>query len=341
MTLDEKKCKACGMTKPISDFYFKKDRQSYSNSCKRCVIDGVRIPKSDTHKKCKHCGEVKPFTEFQKAGGGKWLQPYCKPCDSARKKVWAKENEDVVKNNSKEYYNDNKDFILKKEKAKREADPQAWRDKGKRWRNANVELKKKRDREYNAKNKEALSIKRMERYYKNHELNLIKQRQNRSNRTPEQIALKKEYDREYKKKNRDKYREWRELNKEAIREQKRIWGNKKAATDIQYRLKRNLRTRIRCALKPSNAYKVDKSENLLGCTIEFYKSYLADLFTIGMNWDKFMEGKIEIDHIKPCKLFDLTKEEEQRACFNYKNTQPLWVEDNLIKGSKYKEEMYV
>ena len=56
--------------------------------------------------------------------------------------------------------------------------------------------------------------------------------------------------------------------------------------------------------------------------------------TDGMTWDRFMKGEIQIDHIKPCAEFDLTKEEEQRICFHYKNLQPLWELDNLKKGTK-------
>jgi hypothetical protein len=52
-----------------------------------------------------------------------------------------------------------------------------------------------------------------------------------------------------------------------------------------------------------------------------------------MNWDSY--GKWEIDHIKPCCLFDLTKIRQQKECFNYKNLQPLWKEDNLKKGATW------
>lgn len=51
-----------------------------------------------------------------------------------------------------------------------------------------------------------------------------------------------------------------------------------------------------------------------------------------------MATEIEIDHIKPCKLFDLTKEEEQRECFHYTNCQPLWWYDNNKKGATYQEQ---
>ena len=51
-----------------------------------------------------------------------------------------------------------------------------------------------------------------------------------------------------------------------------------------------------------------------------------------------MATEIEIDHIKPCKLFDLTKEEEQRECFHYTNCQPLWWYDNNKKVATYQEQ---
>jgi hypothetical protein len=36
----------------------------------------------------------------------------------------------------------------------------------------------------------------------------------------------------------------------------------------------------------------------------------------------------------PCCAFDLSKEDQQLICFNWKNIRPLWGIDNIIKGSK-------
>lgn len=333
---ETKTCNVCNKEKPLSDFYFRKERNAYRNNCKKCKpLNNRKSVSERISKVCKHCGADKALSEYNFAGKGKWPQPYCKICDSERKKKWTRENDNVLRVKRKEYYNQNKEQILRKEKEKRDADPQAWRDKSKKWREVNPEAKKKRDDEYRLKNRDRINKYRISLYFKNHKENLEKRRQKRLNRTPEEVEAKKKYDREYKKNNPEKFRQYRIDNIEKIREQKRNWGNKKAATCVQYRLKRNLRTRIRCALKPSNAYKVDKSENLLGCTISFYKEYLESLFTDGMNWDKFMSGEIEIDHKKPCKLFDLTKDDEQRKCFHYLNTQPLWAIDNMKKGDRY------
>ena len=41
-----------------------------------------------------------------------------------------------------------------------------------------------------------------------------------------------------------------------------------------------------------------------------------------------------IDHIKPCASFDLSDPKQQLKCFNYKNLQPLWAEENIKKSNK-------
>lgn len=112
-------CTSCGEKKDLSQFYIRKETGKAKTQCKRCVIDGKRVPKSETHKKCKHCGEEKPFSEYQKAGGGKWLQPYCKPCDSERKKRHYGNNIVKVRERSREYYISVKDKLSAIGKEKR------------------------------------------------------------------------------------------------------------------------------------------------------------------------------------------------------------------------------
>lgn len=72
---------------------------------------------------------------------------------------------------------------------------------------------------------------------------------------------------------------------------------------------------------------------LLGCPVWRLKFYLAVLFDPGMTWEN--HGEWHIDHIRPCKSFDLSDPSQQRECFHYSNLQPLWAPDNLIKGDKY------
>jgi hypothetical protein len=59
-----------------------------------------------------------------------------------------------------------------------------------------------------------------------------------------------------------------------------------------------------------------------------------------MSWDNYGRKNgikcWEIDHIRPCCTFDLSKPKEQKKCFYYTNLQPLWATENLKKGGKYK-----
>ena len=97
------------------------------------------------------------------------------------------------------------------------------------------------------------------------------------------------------------------------------------------RIAANLRSRMRKLLK--GKVKSAKALELLGCSAEEWKVHLEQQFSDGMNWDNY--GDWEIDHIKPCASFNLELEEEQKACFHYSNTQPLWQPDNASKGCKF------
>jgi hypothetical protein len=142
----------------------------------------------------------------------------------------------------------------------------------------------------------------------------------------------KEYNKKYHNKNKKEIlkrnKNWRENNKDKIKQN----SNKRYKNDIQHRLKIVLRSRILSALKNKNITKNKKTSELIGCDIPSFKKYLEQLFKIGMSWENF--GEWEIDHKIPCCLFDLTDVEHQKVCFNFRNLQPLWWEENA-KKNKY------
>jgi len=105
-------------------------------------------------------------------------------------------------------------------------------------------------------------------------------------------------------------------------------------SDIQFNIAIKFRRRIGMAIKSQFTEKSKSTIKLLGCNYKEFVDYFKLKFTEGMTWEHFMSGKIHIDHIKPCSKFDLSKEDQQKECFNYKNLQPLWAEDNLKKGNK-------
>jgi len=105
--------------------------------------------------------------------------------------------------------------------------------------------------------------------------------------------------------------------------------NKRHKQKPLIRLKEALRSRVKEALR--NNQKSGKTLELLGCSIVEWKTHLQSLFTGGMTWENY--GRVwEIDHIRPCARFDLTNPEQQRQCFNWKNTQPLTVTANRSKA---------
>ena len=292
-------CQKCKKDLPISDFYFRKETGKYRICCKKCkslnTKEDIAVRLSSETKICKHCNTEKPISEYQKAGGGKWLQPYCKPCDADRKNKYCEENKDRLKEKKHKDYMNNREFILAKDKAERAANrPETLR-----------------------RLKELIESKKMP--------------------PDERKRRKSESDKKYRENNKEKVkakkREYYESN--GGLQKAKDW-QKKMMSDVGFRTKKRLRGRVYVALK--RGVKSEGTMQLLGCSIDFFKQYFESLFTEGMNWDKFMSADIEIDHIKPCKLFDLTKEEEQRECFHYTNCQPLWWYDNNKKGATYQEQ---
>ena len=81
--------------------------------------------------------------------------------------------------------------------------------------------------------------------------------------------------------------------------------------------------------------KLSSTRDILGIDIETYKKWIEWQFTPEMNWNK-----IEIDHVKPICMFDVTKDEELKEAFNWKNTQPLLKQDHLQKSIKFNFLVY-
>ena len=141
------------------------------------------------------------------------------------------------------------------------------------------------------------------------------------------------------KENKERYQEaqkqYYELNKEQINKQTTKYYVNKYQIDRGFRILVICRSRLILALKGKS--KSASTKELIGCSTEYLLKHLENQFTEGMRWENY--GQWQIDHIKPCALYDFTKEENQRECFNYQNLQPLWAEDNMRKSDKYEEAL--
>jgi hypothetical protein len=124
----------------------------------------------------------------------------------------------------------------------------------------------------------------------------------------------------------EKQKKYRKLNRRRYTENEKI----RSQSDPIFRLKKNLRNRVREYFKIIGEPKNNETFLLIGKTPEELRIYLDSLFTDGMSWDNY--GKWHVDHIIP--LNSATNENDLLKLIHYTNLQPLWAEDNLKKGSK-------
>jgi hypothetical protein len=138
-----------------------------------------------------------------------------------------------------------------------------------------------------------------------------------------------EYCRSWYAKNKDRNAERFKKFKEANPNYWRDWEAERRKNP-SIRIAKNARNRIRRALLGEN--KSANTEKLIGCTIEELTKHLERKFLPGMTWENY--GSWHVDHKRPCISFDLSKPSHQRACFHFKNLQPLWARDNIAKGGR-------
>ena len=69
---------------------------------------------------------------------------------------------------------------------------------------------------------------------------------------------------------------------------------------------------------------------LLGFTVKQLKESLTKTMPKGYTWQDFLDGKLDIDHIKPVKKFNYnnTEDKEFKECWNINNLRLLTVYDN-------------
>lgn len=226
-------------------------------------------------------------------------------CEKCHKIDYYKKNKNKILKYSKEYYQDNKEEKLKYRKE---------------YCLKNKEKRAKQCADYNRKNKERISKYQKEKYKKNKN-KILKRSKEYYQKNKNNISNRK---RKYYQKNKVK------INKQRAGYQRKYTKNK-YNTDLNFKITCCLRSRLIHALRGKT--KSAKTLELLGCSVEYLKQHLESQFTEGMTWDN--HGEWHIDHIKPCKAFDLTNPEEQKKCFHYTNLQPLWGPDNIAKSDKW------
>jgi len=193
------------------------------------------------------------------------------------------------------------------------------------------EYKKEYMRKYHLRNKErikAYQLKNKERITKYHKEYRLKHKEHRSKQKKEYYLKNIEHYKEYRLKNKEYQKEWSFKNRKSIND----YTRNKYRTNINFKLRRICRARIRQALKGIN--KSASTMELIGCTIDELRSHLESLFEPWMTWENQGLGGWDVEHIKAMDKFDLTYPRQQQECCNWSNLQPMEHIANIKKGNK-------
>jgi hypothetical protein len=155
--------------------------------------------------------------------------------------------------------------------------------------------------------------------------NLKKREKYQENRESE-LKRVKEYQ-QTSEKRKTWHREYREINKEQIKENNNSYKRRRRETDPLFRIKNNLSVSIRRAFKKLNYSKNTQVYDAIGCSSEDFKSYLESRFESWMSWDNhgLYNGQFnygwDLDHIIP--LSTAKTVDEIVKLNHYTNLQPL------------------
>jgi len=191
------------------------------------------------------------------------------------------------------------------------------------------EYMKKYRIEYEQKNKDKISQRKRKYYLKNK--NIINEK-NKKWMNENKEKFKKYLENYYSNpKNIEKRKEiskkwYNSLDKKKYRKNKRKWHKEKYNNDLNFKIKRLLRSRIITAF--NNFTKTGKicSAKKYGINYEKIIRYLVKIMP-----NDFNEKEYEIDHITACCFFDLTNPEEIKKCFAPENHQWLNKKEHRIK----------
>lgn len=260
-------------------------------------------------KTCKECGKVKPLTCFGKNRTySDGHDSKCKECRAAYYKQYAKRNAAKIREYEKEYVRRNREAIRAKRK------------------------------KYYEENKGKILSKNAE-YRENHREEIKKYFRDRyKNLRREILDSQKEYNKTHREEKKEYLKAYYRANKTRLKEQNLRRQRERLRRDPSFKLKRQARLLIWRSFNHKEYTKPNRSEEILGCKISDFVSYLRQtwLDKYGGEWNG---QPCHIDHIVPLAIAK-TEEDIVRLC-HYTNLRLLTPEDNMEKSDKLitKEEV--
>lgn len=157
-TIKTQVCTKCGLEKPLSDYSFRKDSNSYRSQCKdcrakdakayrqakpeRCVLASMKATVIETQV-CKKCRLEKPLSEFYFRKDSNSYRRDCKDCRAKYNKTY-----------HKAYQKANPEKTRAKANAWRKANLERYRANRKAWRKANRERERNTQQNWERANRE-------------------------------------------------------------------------------------------------------------------------------------------------------------------------------------------
>ena len=90
--------------------------------------------------------------------------------------------------------------------------------------------------------------------------------------------------------------------------------------------------RLRHRLREVVGSKSESHLLLIGCSPMYLTRHIESQFEPWMSWENVDQW--DVDHIIPCRAFDLTIKEQRLKCFHYTNLRPLSKSANIAKSDK-------
>lgn len=208
----------------------------------------------------------------------------------------------------------------------------------KRYREKHKDEIKEKQKQYYQKNKDAIKEK-SKKYYQTHK------------------GQKKAYQKDYYKNNKEKIADYKKeyytINKSDIQKYKKQYSSthreylndyakdyqrKRRNKDNLHKFKMQIRHLIWLSFNKKGKIKSDKTENILGCSIDYFIDYLLNTFEQRYGYSYNYNEPVHIDHKIP--LATAKNEDDIIKLCNYKNLQLLKAKDNLCKSDKNSDDFF-
>ena len=235
---------------------------------------------------------------------------HCKKCDNERLKRYRKrikeENADAYQRQIERghnYYQGHKELYAQWAKEYADTHKEQYRESQKRYREKYPEKHKERTESWWNQQTPEEQKERRQKYYQAH----------------------KEYHREYEREHSAERYQW-----------KKEWLKERRKNDPDFVFEEKIRGAIYRAFRHNNYYKSEcggmKTTDILGCSYQELKEYLAKTFKANYGYDYTPSEKVHIDHIVP--LSTAQSREDMIRLNHYTNLQLLKPSDNSSKQAR-------